>query len=161
MIGETKVDITFHYYKMTLKFFAKAREAGIVSQSLEWNHKLATNIQGCMSKALDCAVEKTNGEKRVDVINGILPYIDIDEFKVKAFLSLAQTYFAISVNMLEQKKYKEALHFLKECYYPVEELKRLACGDDFVETEASVLEEDILLQTCVAESLQAIFTGKC
>ncbi len=162
VMDNRKTDVKFHYYKLTLKFFAKAKEAGGTSQSLEWNQKLSTNVRDCISEILQEAVESTNGEKRVHVIHDLLPYLNVNEYKVEVFLHLAQANFGASVNLLEALKFKEALHFLKECYYPIEEVKRLGAGSGShtCMSDALVLEEDVRLQTCIAESMQARFTGK-
>ena len=160
VMDNRNIDIKFHYYKLTLKFFAKAKEAGGTSQSLEWNQKLSTNFRDCISEILQEAVESTNGEKRVHVIHELLPYLNVNEYKVEVFLHLGRANFSASVDLLEALKFKEALHFLKECYYPLEEMKGLSAGSCSHMLDALVLEEDVRLQTCIAESMQARFAGK-
>ena len=62
---------------------------------------------------------------------------------------------------MQQLDYKGTLSRMKNCYYHIEEAKKLANAEHNVTSmeEALTLEKDVLYHTCTAESIQARKTG--
>ncbi len=80
-------------------------------------------------------------------------------FQIDCYQEMSTVLFHQAVIALESGDFKTSLWALKECYRPIEEMKK--CGRERPELveEASVMELDVNLQTASAESYQAITTG--
>lgn len=50
---------------------------------------------------------------------------------------------------------------MKECYYPLEQIKKLLKDDTLLLAKVQEMEEDIRMNTCVAESIQSLDLAEC
>ena len=66
--------------------------------------------------------------------------------------------FKCGVKKQEEDNLKECMRYFHECYRPIEEAKRYS-QNEAQRVEARILEADVFIQMCVAESKKAIQTG--
>ena len=59
---------------------------------------------------------------------------------------------------LQKSDYKKCLSAMRECFMPIAKCSRLS-KDDHLLTEAKVLESDVFMHQCMAESIQARAIG--
>ena len=52
------------------------------------------------------------------------------------------------------------LYEMRDCYMPINEAKRCHLEKIDIQAEIRILEEDVFLHQCMAESMQAISIGK-
>jgi len=60
---------------------------------------------------------------------------------------------------LQNADYKKCLNAMRECYMPLNEARRL-CRDGESIGDIEVLEEDVTMHQCMAESVQARVIGR-
>lgn len=75
--------------------------------------------------------------------------------KVELYVCLASQHFHSGIDSLQQGNYKKALYEFKECHYPIHEGKNYGKDIIAIEGEVRVLEEDLIMHSCMVESIQA------
>nr|KAG5694170.1 hypothetical protein BaRGS_016016 [Batillaria attramentaria] len=135
-----------------------AREYG-TGRTWEWLDNLASAGIRCWDDFRE-RVEQLPYENRIRELERLVGYIVDDVTMAREYLEIANTYFNSSVMALGERNYRQSLNLLAECGFPLNEARRLFSRDPSHMRECELLEEDIFIQTCVAESIQARMSGE-
>ncbi|KAK3715935.1 hypothetical protein QZH41_005274 [Actinostola sp. cb2023] len=68
---------------------------------------------------------------------------------------IANSLFHDGVKKVHENDFSRCLSRMKDCYYPIEEAKRLSGKSEDEESEINVIQKDVYYTTCTAESIQA------
>ncbi|XP_067650439.1 uncharacterized protein [Haliotis asinina] len=150
--AETQVSF---YFTQAMRYLQHAQDYGH-SMTEEWKGKLCTIGTRCWSEAMN-KYDDFDIEDRVKAIAPFLEYILLPKLKAEAYLEQAQNYFKCGITVLQVGNYKECLSYMRDCNFPLNEARRFGSG--CVLSEVDLLEKDVFIHTCVAESVQARETG--
>lgn len=157
-----RASVIVHFYKEAFQYISEAWLKSRDVKSNDWRDKLCTTAIGFwedLKKGRACAIEF---DKRVKVFYDVLPKIEIPTVKAECYIHIATCHFHAGVTAIQEKNFKVAMYQMRECYYPVTEAA--SCGRTIplphIEQEAEVLESDVLMHQCIAESMQANQIGE-
>ncbi|XP_050391723.1 uncharacterized protein LOC126810603 [Patella vulgata] len=141
------------YFKEAMKYFSNAEKYGRRDKNGDW-------LLGLQTMSLQCwmSIQDTIDNDIEDHIKKYHIYVeDIlgDDNKANAYYELTEFYLNLAVQKVLGKDYRTALSLLKDCYFPVCEGIRFAQTKSIRES-IEMLQEDVRIQTCIAESLQAL-----
>jgi tetratricopeptide (TPR) repeat protein len=148
-----------YFYKEALKHFLIAETSGL-SKSQQWREDIASRLRSCLEEAMthiqylyEDAIERSSAIERLSISLGD------SHWKAYCYVRIGMALFHCSISAVAKEDFKKSLTLLRDCYYPIQEARRLGQGRQDIQTEVAILEEDVFLQQCVAESLQARSTG--
>lgn len=151
-----------YQFREAIKHYYKASNEGYGEKSQLWLKDIQSKLSIVIQEAYDFAKCEDLGHGRIHILDKILEVLEDDHFRGECCIEIAQVHFKIVIVALDRMNFREALSHLKECYQPVEEARMCAVrsNNSYVLSEIQVLEQDILLQTCFAESIQARVIGE-
>ncbi|XP_052057822.1 uncharacterized protein LOC127698399 [Mytilus californianus] len=157
-----KSSVIVHFYKEAFQYISEAWLKSRDVKTNDWRDNLCTSAISFwedMKQGRVCAIEF---DKRVKVFYDILQKIEIPTVKAECYVHIATCHFHAGVTAIQEKNFKVALYQMRECYFPVTEAA--SCGRTIplphIEQEAEVLENDVLMHQCLAESMQANQIGE-
>ncbi|KAK6169075.1 hypothetical protein SNE40_020196 [Patella caerulea] len=141
------------YYKQAMKYFSNAEKYGRRDKSSDW-------LLGLQTMSLQCwmSIQDTITGDLEDHIKKYHMYVENilgGDNKATAYYKLTEFYLNLAAQRVFEKDFRTALSLLKDCYFPVCEGIRFAQTKSVTESIEN-LQEDVRIQTCVAESLQAL-----
>ncbi|XP_050406722.1 uncharacterized protein LOC126822039 [Patella vulgata] len=143
-----------HFYsKQAIRYYFEADKFGR-DRDDEWLISIDTSSLKCWLNIQDLLTEE-DVEIRIRHYEFFVQFLLGNEIRSSAFHIIAECYFHLSVSKIADKNYKEALSYLANCYFPIQEglkLARTPRGKKVLDT----LEGDIQQQISIAESLQAL-----
>ncbi|ESO96147.1 hypothetical protein LOTGIDRAFT_231852 [Lottia gigantea] len=151
-----KANLIDFYFKQALEKFSEAWEYGR-GKSNEW-------LMGIQTLSLECFINMEDRmaddkvEDKVRQLESLTLLVLGKENKASAFSTITLLVFELALTNLAAKNFKVALSHLKDCYYPVSEGLRYSDSEEMKRT-FELHQEDIYIQTCVAESMQALDIG--
>lgn len=159
---KVRARLVLHFYRECIRYFNKAIKKGSAVKPADWLTDLEVKLYNCIQEVYEYAREENQGQERVNIFQKVLDVLQKEQHKGECFMEIATTYFKESVIALDKGDYKKALSYLKDCHRPLEESS--LCGrqtqDEHLLSEGRILGEDVFLQTCVAESVQARKMGQ-
>ncbi|XP_013390038.1 uncharacterized protein LOC106158541 [Lingula anatina] len=145
--------VEFHLIE-ALKHLSNALEEAGSSRGIDWSTQSNQYLHECLQGVIDDTAEMGLCRERVDTLRRFLGVISRDlPVRVAGLLEMTTVTFHLGVTALENGDITECLNYMAECYQPIEETKRVA--DDEIMKEVDVLEKDVFMQKCVAESIKA------
>ena len=143
--------------------FSECLVEGTGVKPTKWLEKTKTASHECWEEFKNGGVKNIKIESRVRVFQDLVDVIMIPFIKSDCYVQIARLYFHSGVNALAELDFKKGLHSLKECYTPIHEAR--ACGNNLpnnlvIDAECKVLDDDVLMHICIAESMQARAIGK-
>ncbi|XP_018006728.1 uncharacterized protein LOC108664614 [Hyalella azteca] len=146
------------YYKEAITSFYNAEQFGATCKSALWLTDVKSSRSQCLNSSFQKYIELPFS-MHMGGLEKLCNILDEPGHQAECFTHIGQTLFNAAVKALEKKDYKTSLSHLKECYRPIEEMRRLGENDPLVVSEAEVLSGDVLLHTASAESMQAVAMG--
>jgi len=149
-----------HYYKECFKYSCVAHLAGQITKQPEWLNDMHMRIKLCSSAFRSGHIQLLDLETRLRIYSDAIKSIDITDIKAELYLEIATCHFHSAVIAIENKNFKKALYQMKDCYMPLQEAISKGCDSkDFI-SECRVLKEDVTVHQCMADSMEALHTGK-
>lgn len=148
-----------HYFGEALQYYFKTLYRGENCKSALWLNEIRMCQNSCLTDAWE-SVSLCPLQERLGLMECFTRHLKDDNFLARCFLKIATLQFQHSVVALEATDFKTSLSLLKETYRPIEEVRRLANNDPFLQSEVNVLADDVELHTASAQSMQAVATGK-
>ncbi|KAK7476449.1 hypothetical protein BaRGS_00032284 [Batillaria attramentaria] len=145
-------------FRLSLEHFSIAWHEGS-SQTVEWLDSLVAASLGCWAD-LRQRVDEWEYERRIRELEKTVPLLLDQTTQAREYLEIATHYFHWSLQALGRREFRACLQRLGDCHFPVAEAKRLGKLEDAIIAEALLLEQDISIQTCVAESIKARERGE-
>ncbi|WAQ94627.1 hypothetical protein MAR_007098 [Mya arenaria] len=144
-------------YKQAIQCYNRAFDMGKTEDdktSAAKNIGVLTSCRACWEDVATNVLDVFDIELRCQAIYDIAMAIEVKEVKSEAFLKLAECQFHRGIVAIQDKDYKKCLNAMRECYMPINEAGRIS-PEEQIQTEVRVLEQDVLMHTCMAESMQA------
>jgi len=137
----------------------QAAVTGDTCQSAEWSSKLDDSFGSCVSEVIELA-ETLPCHSEVQMLEKCIAVMSEDSQKPVVFLEIATVLSREGIAALSTKDFLPALRALRDCYRPVEEIRRLTRQAGDLYREACVVENDVAFHMATASALQAIRAGK-
>lgn len=148
-----------YHYKESAKYFSIAYEKGLSVKCQSWLETLIMSTTQFLEEVFMCLQSFSNPKERTKYLYDIANAISVRNLKAQCFLALADVIFKAGVTALSEGQPKQCLDMMRECYRPIEEVKRFGHDDASMMSEARVYEEDVFVHQCIAESIQARLIG--
>ena len=151
-----------HYQQEAIKGFCAAYNGSEYCKPMYWRNEILGTLSICLEEVTDlCDTFPT--DMKIRQIERLVMITTVDRATADLQLRLAKLYFNDGASKLQNGDYKACLSRMRDCYRPIEEVKRLAHitrGEikDLL-LEAEILEQDVLYHTCSASSMQARLQG--
>eukprot|EP00057_Strongylocentrotus_purpuratus_P008808 XP_011663282.1 PREDICTED: uncharacterized protein LOC100890018 isoform X1 [Strongylocentrotus purpuratus] len=155
--SEKRQQSILKHFKEALKFFCTAYVLRSY-KSASWGDKLVESWENCLEEACEWLAMLDTAE-RVAGFSELLGYLPDCSLKANGYIQYSTLLFHEGLTAWQDGEYKECYRFMRECYFPVQEAERLCEGDCSIKSEIAVLQEDVYIHTCVAESSMARATG--
>lgn len=155
--SQARSSVSMYHFNEALKYLS---EAWIKSRDVKsdiWRNDLCTSALSCWEDFKDGILCDIEINKRTAVLYDILPKIEMPTIRADCYIHIATCHFHAGVVAIQEKNFKMALYQMKECYLPVTEASVLGKNIPLlhVESATKVLESDVLMHQCIAESMQA------
>jgi len=153
--GRNLTAALFHF-KDAVTFFDRAVSHGSAVMPDKWKASLKTAFNECLHDVIQFAELEDDPKKRISALETFKFVICYNqEYKTNLCIELAQQIFKLGLTFLQEENYNKALYLMKECYQPVEEARQFAGGRQDILSEVEVLQEDIFMAQCRAESIKS------
>jgi hypothetical protein len=119
------------------------------------------------SKYIECFddfetfLSKFSFECRIGFLTQITELISVPELIANVYVHLVQHHFHEGINAWQNGDYMKCRHQMAECHFPLHEARKHGRDQPDVVSEIDVLEKDVHMHTCIAESSKARQTGDC
>ncbi|XP_063423023.1 uncharacterized protein LOC134707306 [Mytilus trossulus] len=152
---ENRLSTMTYFFKEAFKYFSfswRDSSNGVKPQS--WRDGVFANATACL-ECFKLKIADVNIEERLKIFTDIIDTIRIENVKCSVYIELGSCLFHQAVYALQNNDFKKAIYVLKETFFPLNETKRIGKGVTVIEAEARILEEDVFMHSCMAESIQA------
>ncbi|CAC5411014.1 unnamed protein product [Mytilus coruscus] len=119
-----------------------------------WRDGVFANATACLEN-FKLKIAELPIEERLNIYNDTIGSVQIDNVKCCIFIEITNCLFHQAVYALQNNDFKKAIYVLKETFFPLNETNRIRKGVTVIEAEARILEEDVFMHSCMAESVQA------
>ena len=126
----------------------------------EWRTEVFETLTVCLQEVIDTAEAFEDTDQKITQLEKLARITTVNEAAPDVQMNLATIYFHDGTTKLQNGDYKKCLSRMRDCYRPVEEVKRLCRinGGGLNYTmleEAQTLEKDVFYHTCAASAVQA------
>ncbi|XP_057292718.1 uncharacterized protein LOC130621447 [Hydractinia symbiolongicarpus] len=142
-----------YYFKEALSNFDLSYRFG-QNKDPEWINKLLVSYRETLQQAIDDISLLEFEQKMLALRDYAECILNASHIHSELLLEIASMRFHYGISSFNKKDYKTCLYQMQECYRPIEEARRHGRNHTYVIVEANVMEQDIFLNTCVAESAQ-------
>ena len=131
----------------------------------EWRGDVFETLSVCLQEVMDAAETLGDSDQRIAQLEKLSSLTTVVEAVPDIQITLATLYFHDGTTKLQNGDYKKCLIRMKDCYRPIEEVKRLSRYAGVTRatpemlSQARVLEQDVFYHTCSASSIQALAQG--
>lgn len=154
--------IILHYQHEAVKGLCVAYNRSEDCKSVQWRSEVLGTLNLCLQEVIDsCDTFPT--DIKIYQVERLVSLTTVDRATADLQLKLASLYFHDGATKLQDGDYKTCLSRMRDCYRPIEEVKRLARItedelDDLL-SESESLEQDVFYHSCSASSMQARHHG--
>jgi len=154
--------IILHYQHEAIKGLCAAYNRSEDCKSVQWRSEVLGTLSLCLQEVIDTCDTFPTGIK-ISQVERLVSLTTVDRAKADLQLKLAILYFHDGTTKLQHGDYKTCLSRMRDCYRPIEEVKRLArITEDELDDllgESESLEQDVFYHSCSASSIQARHHG--
>ena len=130
----------------------------------EWRGEVFETIIVCLQEVIDAVEAFGDTDQKIAQLEKLVAITTVNEAVPDIQMKLATSYFHDGTTKLQNGDYKKCLSRMRDCYRPIEEVKRLSrrYGGDLkyeLLEEAETLEKDVFYHTCAASAVQARVQG--
>lgn len=130
----------------------------------EWRSEVFETLSVCLQEVIDAAEAFKDTDQKITQLEKLARIITVNEAAPDVQMNLATIYFHDGTTKLQNGDYKKCLSRMRDCYQPIEEVKRLCriYGGSLnhkMMQEAQTLEKDVFYHTCAAKAVQARVQG--
>lgn len=151
-----------HYQHEAIKGLCAAYNRSEDCKPLQWRNEVLETLSLCLQEVID-SCDAFHTDIKIYQMERLVMITTVERATADLQLRLARLYFYDGATKLQNGDYKTCLSRMRDCYRPIEEVKRLAhiTGDELEDLlrESETLERDVLYHTCFASSMQARLQG--
>lgn len=162
---EEKPKTIIFYLHEAIKGLCIAYNHSEACKDAEWREEVFETLNVCLQEVLNEADALGDVDQRIAQLEKLCSINTVIEAAPDIQINLATLYFHNGTTKLQNGDYKKCLIRMKDCYRPIEEVKRLCRYSSVTRathemlTEAQTLEQDVFYHTCSASSIQARVQG--
>ena len=152
----------FFYLQEAIKGLCSAYNCSETCKPFEWRSEVQGTLGVCLQEAIDASDASGNADFKINQLERLISITTVDQATADLHVRLGTLYFHDGATKLQNGDYKACLSRMRDCYRPIEEVKRLSQilgGLDDLLREARLLEQDVFYHTCSASSIQARVQG--
>ncbi|OWF35133.1 uncharacterized protein LOC110443314 [Mizuhopecten yessoensis] len=147
------------YYKEAFKYFSTAVSQGQGVKPNIWIDDVKSSAKVCWEGLKSGKCSEMDIDDRINVYYDVVQEIKISNIRGGCFLDIAQCHFHIGVTAVEKGSFERALSEMRNCHMPLHEAVASGKGEVTIEREVKILEVDVFMHQCMAESMQARSIG--
>nr|XP_034304055.1 uncharacterized protein LOC105344738 [Crassostrea gigas] len=147
-----------HQFKEALKYYQYAFVNGGICKNSTWITDLQLKYTDCFEEFMSF-LSDLSIENRIRYFNQISSLMSISELLAIINLQLVKHHFHEAINAWQKGDYMKCKHQMTECHYPLHEGRKHGHEQPDVLQELVVLETDVNMHMCIAESSKARQTG--
>ncbi|EDO35263.1 predicted protein [Nematostella vectensis] len=146
-----------HHYQQSIRYFNGAFRAGETCKDFNWRSHILSSLAECLEESIAWTDDLKSYEERLQTLQFLGQDLTIPQIAVEFQLKQAKFIFHDGAMELQSGDYKICLSRMKDCYFHLEEAKRLQHNSSDIDRnqEIAVLEQDIIYLRTTAESMQA------
>lgn len=157
--GEKPQTIIFYLHE-AIKALCSAYNNSEERKDPEWRGEVFETITVCLQEVMNAADEFGDSHQKIIQLEKLTFITTVKEAASDVQMSLATLYFHDGTSKLQNGDYKKCLSRMRDCYRPIEEVKRLSRGLNYeMLEETEILEKDVFYHNCAASSIQARVQG--
>ena len=159
--SEKRVTVTY-YFQESVKSFDLALCKGSSCKPEEWKDGILLSLSSCLEEAIAFFENFSSTDDRLRLLETLSHHLNIKQLTLDVQLKIGKLVFYDGASKLQNFDYKGALSRMRDCYYHIEEAKKLANIQHDAERieEVKVLEQDVFYHSSAAESIQAREHGR-
>ncbi|KAL5007138.1 hypothetical protein ScPMuIL_015944 [Solemya velum] len=142
----------------SLKNFGKSLTSAEGCKQQSWKDELTVSLESCYADVVHL-LESMELRDRIAAMRDVIENMPSDSIRASCFLNLARYHFHFGIISLGKGDHKACLFQMCECYFPLNEASRLGGMMNEIPREVELLEQDVFMHQCTAESIQARLTG--
>lgn len=147
-----------HYHHEAIKGLCVAYNQSGDCKPVQWRNEVLGTLSLCLQEVID-SCDRFPVDIKIYHVERLVALTTVDRATADLQLKLATLYFHDGATKLQNGDYKTCLSRMRDCYRPIEEVKRLAhiTGDELDDLlrEGETLEQDVFYHSCSASSMQA------
>ena len=153
------------YLHEAIKGFCVAYNHSEDCKDAEWRTDVFETLNVCLQEVNEMADALGNRDQKIAQLEKLCTVNTVVQAAGDIQLALGTLYFHDGTTSLQNGDYKKCLRRMKDCYRPIEEVKRLgfyrgvSCATPDLLADARVLEQDVFYHSCSASSIQARSQG--
>ena len=153
------------YLHEAIKGLCTAYNHSETCKDVEWRAEVFETLTVCLQEVMNASEALEDADQKIAQLEKLCSLNTVVEAAPDIQLALAVLYFHDGTTKLQNGDYKKCLTRMKDCYRPIEEVKRLGRYAEVTRatreilTEVRVLEQDVFYNTCSASSIQARVQG--
>ena len=154
------------YLQEAIKGLCAAYNNSEECKGLEWRSEVFETLSVCLQEVImiDAAEAFQDSDQKITQLEKLARITTVNESLPDVQTNLATAYFHDGTTKLQNGDYKKCLSRMRDCYRPIEEVKRLCriyggvlnCK---ILEEALTLEKDVFYHNCAASAEQARVQG--
>lgn len=162
---EDKPQTIIFYLHEAIKGLCTAYNHSEACKDAEWRGEVFETLNVCLQEVMNSSESLGDADQRIAQLEKLCSLNTVIEAAPDIQLNLASLYFHDGTTKLQNGDYKKCLIRMKDCYRPIEEVKRLGRYAGVTRatremlTEVQVLEQDVFYHMCSASSIQARVQG--
>ena len=162
-VNEKPQTIIF-YLQEAIKGLCEAYNNSEECKGFEWRSEVFETLSVCLQEVIDAAEAFQDSDQKITELEKLARITTVNESLPDVQMNLATAYFHDGTTKLQNGDYKKCLSRMRDCYRPIEEVKRLCriyggilnCK---ILEEAVTLETDVFYHNCTASAVQARVQG--
>ncbi|XP_061188601.1 uncharacterized protein LOC133196757 [Saccostrea echinata] len=154
-----RFSLMIHQYKESFKYFSFGFHHSVNVKPESWRDGLLASAKSCWEELRAGRVSELTMENRDHTYHDLVQHMQIPEIQAECYIELTNCHFHCGITAIQNKDFKRGLYEMRDCYMPINEAKRLQGDKANLQAEVRILEEDVFMHQCMAESLQAISVG--
>jgi len=151
-----------HYQHEAVKGLCAAYNGSEDCKPLQWRSEVLGTLSLCLQEVID-SCDPFHTDLKIHQVERLIAITTVERATADLQLRLAKLFFFDGATKLQYGDYKTCLSRMRDCYHPIEEVKRLAhiTGEELNDLlrEAETLDQDVLYHACSASSMQARVQG--
>ncbi|XP_061188288.1 uncharacterized protein LOC133196411 [Saccostrea echinata] len=153
-----RIELIVHNFKEALKNYQYAYIKGNICKDSNWVTDIASKYVECF-RDVEKFLSEFSFECRIRYLTSIVQLISVPEVIANVYVQLTQHHFHEGINAWQKGDFMKCKHQMAECHFPMHEARKHGKEQPDILSELEVLENDVHMHMCIAESSKARQTG--
>ncbi|XP_048775106.2 uncharacterized protein LOC125679711 isoform X2 [Ostrea edulis] len=158
ILRDERTEHIAHQFKEALKHYQYAYIHGKTCKDTKWVADITSKCSECFDD-FETFLSKFSFECRIRYLTQVLQLISVPDVITNVYVQLTQHHFHEGINAWQKGDYMRCRHQMAECHFPIHEARKHGRELPDILREVDVLEKDVHMHMCIAESSKARQTG--